>query len=94
MRTWGRERTPGPQDRARARKALLGLLAAETNDLWPVLITQSVVGLNPTVADLAGSDSWPLAPTPALLAAARRNSALHAWVAALPLLSTGEYAGG
>jgi hypothetical protein len=75
------------EDRARAREALLRLLARETDPGKAREVADVVAGLNPRVADLVGSDSWPFPPNPAMLAAARQNSGLPAWLAALPLLS-------
>ncbi len=50
-------------------------------------LADAVAWLSPTVADLGGPDSWPFPPIRALLAAARQNSGLLAWLAVLPLLS-------
>jgi hypothetical protein len=76
------------EDRARPREALLGLLARETDPGKAREVADVVAGLNPRVADLVGSDSWPFPPNPAMLAAARQNSGLPAWLAALLLLSS------
>jgi len=79
---------PAPEDRAAARAALLALLAGETDPWTARQLADAVGGLDPTVTDLGGSETWPFPPTEALLFAARRDSALPAWLGALPLLST------
>jgi len=78
---------PAAEDRARTREALLGLLTGDISVWIARELAEAVALLSPTVADLGNSDSWPSPPTPALLAAARQNSGLAAWLAALPLLS-------
>jgi hypothetical protein len=74
---------PTAEDRAKDKEALLGPLASQTDPKMAHEQADAIVGLNPTVADLEGSDTWPVPPSPALLAAARRNSELPAWLAAL-----------
>jgi hypothetical protein len=56
------------QDKARARETLLGRLG---------LLART---LSPAVTDLRGTRNWPYPPAPKLLAAARQNSALSAWL--------------
>jgi hypothetical protein len=78
---------PASETRTRARETLLSLLKDETDPTRAGVLADAVSKLSPTVADLSGSETWPFPPTPGLLAAARRNSGLPAWLAALPLLS-------
>ena len=54
----------------------------------PPAPTYDAAALNPTVADLGGLDSWPIPPTPGLLAATRQNSGLSTWLAALPRIES------
>jgi hypothetical protein len=75
------------EDRVHARGALLTLLASAPDPELAKALMDAVAELGPTVDDLDGSDAWPHPLTPALLAAARPNSGLSAWLAALPLLS-------
>jgi len=77
-----------PQDRTSVRQALLARLAHETNSLIARVLAEMAAGLSPTAADLIDSANWPLPPAVALVAAVRRNSALPAWLDALPLLFT------
>ena len=74
---------PAAEDLARAREALVRLLSHETDPERARWLAEAVAGLSPTVADLGGWDSWPFPPPAALLAAARHNSGLLAWLAAL-----------
>ena len=77
--------TPGQQDQARA--ALVALLASETL-LWnPEAPIRVLAKLAPTVADLARSYLWDVAPTAGLLAAIRQHSMLSEWLTILPSLS-------
>jgi hypothetical protein len=78
---------PPAVERAQAREALLGLLARETDPQMARELADALAVLNPSVADLGGSDCWRIPPTVALLAAARHNSRLSDWLAAVPLLS-------
>jgi hypothetical protein len=50
-------------------------------------LAETTAALHPTIADLGDLDTWPVQPSPLLLAAARRNSELPAWLAALQPLS-------
>jgi hypothetical protein len=79
---------PTPEEQAQAREALLGLLAREASPGTARALANAVAQLNPTIVDLGGSRSWAFPPTPALLAAVRQNSAISAWLTALPLLSS------
>ncbi len=81
------ERAQARDKQARAREALLGLLASETDPRMARVLGEAIAQLSPTAADLAGWDRWPLPPRPALLAAARQNSKLPAWLTALRLSS-------
>lgn len=74
------------QERERAREALLALLTPETKPQVAQRLAAAVARLSPTVADLGEPDTWPCAPTHELLAAARQNSSLSAWIAILPQL--------
>jgi hypothetical protein len=74
--------------RLRARDALLGLLARETDGQVAAQLMGGVVQLDPTTSDLSSWHSWPIPPTDSLLAAVRQNSALPAWLAALPQLAS------
>jgi hypothetical protein len=78
---------PSEDDRARVRQALLRLLAGGIHPSASWQLERTIAGLGPTVAELGGSETWPSPPTLELLAAARQNSSLSAWLAALPLLS-------
>jgi hypothetical protein len=79
------------EERAQVRERLLTLLAGETSPWMAWEFAEAVARLDPTVADLRASDSWPFPPTPALLAAVRKNSGLPAWLTLLPLLSRGTH---
>ena len=74
------------EDRVQARQALLALLARETGRGKARQLADAIAGLSPTIADLGGSSTWPLPPTPGLLAAARHNSKASSWIASLALL--------
>jgi hypothetical protein len=84
---WFATLDPASEARTRAQETLLSLLKDETDPRGAKDLADAVSMLSPTVADLSGSETWPFPPTPGLLAAARRNSGLPAWLAALPLLS-------
>jgi NACHT domain len=77
------------EERARTRRALFALRAGATSSHRASGLTRVVAGLNPTIADLGGSGGWPYPPTQELLAAARQNTGLSAWLADLPLLYCG-----
>jgi hypothetical protein len=78
---------PTVEEQARARQSLLTLLASETDPGWARDWIDTIAQLSPTIADLDSSGSWVSPPTPALLAAARQNSRLSTWLAALPAVS-------
>jgi hypothetical protein len=78
---------PAPGDLTKAKEALLGLLAHETDHEMAQKLAETTAALHPTIADLGDLDTWPVQPSPLLLAAARRNSELPAWLAALQPLS-------
>jgi hypothetical protein len=77
--------TTSPDDKRQARDALLGLLASQTDRRVAEQLMGGMVQLEVTVRDLS---AWPpsIPPTVELLTAARRNSALNAWLAGLPTL--------
>ena len=77
---------PTAEDKRQAREALLGLLARQTSGMARRL-ADAVAQLDPTVRDLTTWRGWAAPPTDALLAAARRNSALAVWLEALPSLA-------
>jgi hypothetical protein len=76
---------PTPEYLARAKDALLSLVARRPDDPWA---GTAVALLSPTIADFTGADTWPSRLDPSLLAALRKNSRLPAWLVALPQLST------
>src|SRR6185437_15770082 len=77
----------GAEDRASTRQALLHLMA-DTNEISVTRELAEVVAvLGVLVADLDHSRTWRFPPSATLLAAARKNSELRDWLAALPLLS-------
>ena len=78
---------PTAQERDRGRQTLLRLLNRESDSIQAGKLTNSLVGLNPTTGDLAGWQGWRVPPDSKLLAAARRNSAIPDWLAALPSLA-------
>jgi hypothetical protein len=78
---------PTAEDQAAARQALLAILAAEKEPHLALALSKALAGLGVTVADLDGCEGWPLGPGAMLLAAARRNSGLTEWLAALPTIS-------
>jgi hypothetical protein len=74
------------QEKTQAKDALLRLLAVQADGSAAAGAAAAIALLKPTVSDLLGSGNWLCPPTPPLLAAARRNTTLPAWIAALPLL--------
>jgi hypothetical protein len=74
---------PTPEDKRQARHALLKLM----NDDADGFLDAALVHLDPTVHDLGPWHSWAVPPTTQLLIAARRNSPLPVWLAALPSLA-------
>jgi NACHT domain len=78
------------EDRTQTRRELLGHLRRETNAGTAGNLLKTLGKLSPTISDLADCGSWPYRPTQALLSAARHNSELSAWIAALPLFNKGK----
>jgi hypothetical protein len=74
------------EDQRQARGVLLRLLSHESDGRLATALVGGLVQLDPTVSDLGIWRSWAVRPTVELIAAARRNSALAAWTAALPSL--------
>jgi hypothetical protein len=81
---------PDPQARTGLKAALVSLLASQPDRGISDVLAGALAGLSPTVADLAEWRSWAAAPSPALLAEARRHSDLAAWIAALTWLPGGS----
>ena len=79
---------PTAEDQRQAREALLGLLAGQTDGYLAEKLVAEVIQLDPTVPDLSTWRAWAVPPSVKLLAAVRRNSALAAWLAALPSLTS------
>ena len=77
---------PGELRRARAR-VLEVLQADATWGYWAGGLVDALSRLSPDTGDIANWRSWHHWPTPALLAAVRRNSELPAWLQALPTLA-------
>jgi hypothetical protein len=77
-----------PQDKREVRGALLGLLARETDSAVAAELIRVMAQLDPTVHDVSTWRTWTATPTAELLSAARRNTALDEWIAALPSMST------
>jgi len=81
------ELTVTEEEKRQVREALLGLASAvggfgtEARKLMDVLAQ-----FDPTVDDIRAWRGWNKPPSPRLLAAARRNSTLESWLAALPSL--------
>jgi hypothetical protein len=71
------------EDKRQAREALLGLLAQESDSSVAQDLVSCVSLFDPTVHDLSSWRTWAVPPTAELLAAARRNSVLDEWLAAL-----------
>ncbi len=76
------------EDKRQARDALLRLLADQTRDWLATPLATGVAQLDPTIHDLSTWRAWAAPPTAELLAAARQNSALADWIAALSPLAT------
>ena len=74
---------PTEDDQARARATLLNLLS-RSRDSWRTQeCLQAVSRLNLTVSDLEGSDAWLVPPGSELMAVARNNSTITAWLSSL-----------
>ena len=68
------------EDKRKTLDGLLGLLARETNSDAARSLIRGIAQLDPTVHDLNSWPTWAASPSRELLAAARRNSALHEWL--------------
>jgi hypothetical protein len=79
---------PTAEDKRQARDTLLALLARATDSWGAARLTGRLAQLDPTAEDLRTWRAWAVRPTTELLAAARRNSALTNWLAALPSLTS------
>ena len=77
---------PTAEDKHQARDALLARLADQTDDRTSRGLVRGVAKLDPTVRDLSAWRAWAIPPTVELLTEARQNSALDAWLTALPWL--------
>jgi hypothetical protein len=69
-----------PEDKRKTLDGLLGLLARETNSDVARDLIRGIAQFDPTVRDLSSWPTWAASPSRELLAAARRNSALHEWL--------------
>ena len=69
-----------PEDKRKTLDGLLGLLARETNSDVARDLIRGIAQLDPTAHDLSSWPTWAASPSRELLAAARRNSALHEWL--------------
>jgi hypothetical protein len=78
---------PNPHEQDQSRSALRSMLAAQGNEDTVDELQEVITKLSPTVADLIGWHSSYYPPRAALLAAARRNTSITAWLHALPLFS-------
>jgi hypothetical protein len=80
---------PTAEDRRRARKALIGLLAKGKHGwIGTQDLTDAVIQFDPIAEDLSNGRTSTFPLTNELLAAVRQNSALAAWLALLPSLSS------
>jgi hypothetical protein len=79
---------PAPDEQRQARDIVLGQLCRATDSYHAHWLAHALIPLDPTVADLGSQRNWKIRPDDALLAAARRNSTLDDWLAALPSLRT------
>jgi hypothetical protein len=77
---------PEPPGTAQARAQVLNLLRAGSCPQAKNL-AELLAELSPVADDLLGWASWGVAPPPALLAAARRNSPLQSWLDVLPVMA-------
>ena len=76
------------EDKRHVREVLSGLLARETSSWIGKALADGLTRLEPAVSDLNTWHAWPMAPPGELLAAARQNSTLREWLAALPSLAS------
>ena len=85
---------PKAGDLARVRGRVLDLL--DGADPWNSrIMTRVLPRLHPAASDLSSWASWPMAPEPDLLAAARQNSPLESWLELLPAFEDlGTYSAG
>jgi hypothetical protein len=86
------ELCPTDADLARARSVVLEQLSRWEDDPSRAWV-QAVSRLNLTVSDLEGSAGWPVPPSSELMAVARSNSTIAAWLSSLRLLSGQGYTG-
>jgi hypothetical protein len=75
------------QNKRYAREAMLGQLPSQTKDWAAAALISGVTRLDPAIEDLNGWHTWTVPPSPELLAAVRRNTALPIWLTALPALA-------
>lgn len=78
---------PTADDKRQARRALLRLLPGEAQERYASELINLLLLLDPSSHDLSTAESWAALPTRRLLAAARRNSTLDAWLTILPSLA-------
>lgn len=78
--------SPTAADQDTARHHLLNLIASESNPAAAQHLVSAAVRLQPRASDLANPRQWAIPPSPAMLAAIRRNSPLTSWLASLPAL--------
>jgi NACHT domain len=77
---------PSAEDKHKIREVLLLLMASTTDTSQAGYLALSLGHLNVTASDLSRCQNWATSPPRALLAAARQNSKLDDWLAALPML--------
>ena len=78
------------EERAQVREALIAVLAREREQFWASRLMEIITRLDPKASDLEGSRTWIVPPNSDLMAAARKNSTLPAWLATLRLLSRSQ----
>ena len=81
------ELDPTAEERAEIRHRLLRRARATDDVGVATNLCVVIAKLGVTVADIGDSRAWSVPPAPRLVVAARRNSVLQDWLAALPLLS-------
>lgn len=74
-------------EQAQTRPVLFKALRGATDGITSWKLAEAIARLNLTVADLTGSERWPRPIADELFPAARQNSGLSFWIAALPHLS-------
>jgi hypothetical protein len=77
---------PTAEEQAQIRQGLLREIAPVTHIHRRDKLVATLVSLGPTAPDLVNCGPWAARPATELLTAARRNSALSAWLSALPSL--------